>query len=74
VNPRTTRIVKGEVPTTKPRLEALIAQWREDSGQPVSRLNLRIAAMMLAGALARVLDPDGHAIFATKGGIAMELQ
>jgi hypothetical protein len=74
VKTRITRIVKGEVPKTKPRLEALIAQWREDSGQPVSRLNLRIAAMMLAGALARVLDPDGHAVFATKGGIAMELR
>lgn len=30
--------------------------------------------MMLAGALARVTDPDGEYVFATKGGIAMELR
>ncbi|HWK26146.1 MAG TPA: nucleotidyl transferase AbiEii/AbiGii toxin family protein [Solirubrobacter sp.] len=34
---------------------------------------MRVAAMMLAGAFARVVDPDGEAVFATKGGIAMEL-
>ena len=61
-------------PKTKARLEQLITQWQKDSGQPVGRLNLRIAAMMLAGALARVVDADGQAIFATKGGIAMELR
>ncbi len=76
MNPRPTDTTKGApaTPKTKARLEALVTQWRKDSGQPVARLNLRIAAMMLAGALARVLDPDGHAIFATKGGIAMELR
>jgi hypothetical protein len=46
----------------------------KDSGQPVARLNLRIAAMMLAGALARVTDAEGEGVFATKGGIAMELR
>ncbi len=61
-------------PKTKVRLEQLITQWQKDSGQPVARLNLRIAAMMLAGALARVSDPDGEGVFATKGGIAMELR
>ena len=60
-------------PKTKARLEQLITQWQKDSGVPVARLNLRIAAMMLAGALARVVDPGGEAVFATKGGIAMEL-
>lgn len=60
-------------PKTKARLEQLITQWEKDSGYPVGRLNLRIAAMMLAGALARVGDPDGQGVFATKGGIAMEL-
>jgi hypothetical protein len=60
-------------PKTKARLEQLITQWQKDSGVPVARLNLRIAAMMLAGALARVVGPDGEAVFATKGGIAMEL-
>lgn len=59
-------------PKTKARLEQLITQWQKDSGLPVARLNMRIAAMMLAGALARVVDPDGQAVFATKGGIAME--
>ncbi|MGI8755494.1 MAG: nucleotidyl transferase AbiEii/AbiGii toxin family protein [Acidimicrobiales bacterium] len=61
-------------PKTKARLEQLITQWQKDSGQPVGRLNLRIAAMMLAGALARVTDPHGDGVFATKGGIAMELR
>lgn len=61
-------------PKTKARLEQLITQWQKDSGQPVGRLNLRIAAMMIAGALARVVGPDGRAVFATKGGIAMELR
>jgi len=61
-------------PKTKARLEQLITQWQKDSGQPVARLNLRIAAMMLAGALARVTDEDGQAVFATKGGVAIELR
>jgi hypothetical protein len=43
-------------PKTKARLEQLITQWQKDSGQPVARLNLRVAAMMLAGALARVVE------------------
>jgi hypothetical protein len=60
-------------PKTKARLEQLITQWQKDSGLPVARLNLRIAATMLGGALARIVDPDGEAVFATKGGIAMEL-
>jgi Nucleotidyl transferase AbiEii toxin, Type IV TA system len=60
-------------PKTKARLEQLITQWQKDSGVPVARLNLRIAAMMLAGALARIVDAEGEALFATKGGIAMEL-
>jgi len=63
-----------KAPKTKARLEQLITQWQKDSGQPVARLNLRIAATMLAGALARVVDPDGQGLFATKGGIAMELR
>jgi len=33
-------------PKTKARLEQLITQWQKDSGVPVARLNLRIAAMM----------------------------
>jgi len=61
-------------PKTKARLEQLVTQWQKDSGQPVARLNLRIAAMMLAGALARITDEDGEAMFATKGGVAMELR
>lgn len=61
-------------PKTKARLEQLITQWEKDSGQPVARLNLRVAAMTLAGALARVVDSDGRAVFATKGGMAMELR
>lgn len=66
-------IARPKRPKTKARLEQLITQWEKDSGHPVGRLNLRIAAMILAGALARVADPDGQAVFATKGGIAMEL-
>jgi hypothetical protein len=75
MNPHTTDTESSPAtPRTKARLEALITGWRKDSGQPVARLNLRIAAMMLAGALARVLDRNGQAMFATKGGIAMELR
>ncbi len=65
---------RPKTPKTKTPLEQLITQWQKDSGQPVARLNLRIAAMMLAGAMARVVDPEGQAVFATKGGIAMELR
>lgn len=61
-------------PKTKARLEQLITQWQKDSGRPVALLNLRIAAMMLAGALARVVDPQGEGVFAIKGGVAMELR
>lgn len=75
MNPRPTDATSTPAtPKSKARLEALVTQWRKDSGQPVARLNLRIAAMMLAGALARVVDPNGDAMFATKGGIAMELR
>jgi hypothetical protein len=66
--------LRPKPPKTKARLEQLITQWQKDSGQPVARLNLRIAAMMLAGALARVTDPDGEGMFATKGGMAMQLR
>jgi hypothetical protein len=61
-------------PKTKARLDRLITDWQNASGQPVSRLNLRIAAMMFAGALARVVDPDEEKVFALKGGMAMELR
>jgi hypothetical protein len=61
-------------PKTKARLEQLITQWQKDSGRPVALLNLRIAAMMLAGALVRITDPNGEGIFAIKGGVAMELR
>lgn len=61
-------------PRTKARLEQLITQWQKDSGRPVALLNLRIAAMMLAGALARITDPNGEGVFAIKGGVAMELR
>jgi hypothetical protein len=61
-------------PKTKARLEQLITQWQKDSGKPVSLLNLRIASMMLAGALARLTDPNGDGVFAIKGGVAMELR
>lgn len=60
-------------PKTKARLEQLIGQWQKESGLPVARLNLRIAAMMLVGALARIVDAEGKGVFATKGGVAMEL-
>ncbi len=65
---------RPKAPKTKARLEHLITQWQKDSGQPVARLNLRIAATMLAGALGRVVDPEGDCVFATKGGMAMELR
>jgi hypothetical protein len=54
-------------PKTKARLEQLITQWQIDSGTPVAFLNLRIAAMMLAGALARITASDGDGMFAIKG-------
>ena len=31
-------------PKAKARLEQLITQWQKDSGHPVGRLNLRVAA------------------------------
>ncbi len=63
-----------KAPKTKARLEQLITQWQKDSGRPVAFLNLRIAAMMLAGALARITDPNSEGIFAIKSGVAMELR
>ena len=65
---------RPKTPKTKARLERLITDWQKSSGQPVARLNLRIAAMMIAGALARVVGPDDRAAFAIKGGMAMELR
>jgi hypothetical protein len=61
-------------PKTVNRLQRLITDWERESGQPVRRLNLRVASMMLAGALARTVDEDGATLFVTRGGVAMELR
>jgi hypothetical protein len=61
-------------PKTVNRLQQLITDWQQESGQPVRRLNLRVASMMLAGALARTVDNDGSTVFVTRGGVAMELR
>jgi hypothetical protein len=56
------------------RLQRLITDWERDSGMPVRRLNLRVAAMMLAGALGRISDDQDDPVFLTRGGVAMELR
>lgn len=61
-------------PKTVNRLQQLITEWERESGQPVRRLNLRVASMMLAGALRRAVDGDGAVVFVTRGGVAMELR
>jgi hypothetical protein len=61
-------------PKTVNRLQRLITDWERETGQPVRRLNLRVASMMLAGALARTVDEDGATLFVTRGGVAMELR
>ena len=61
-------------PKTVNRLQRLITEWERESGQPVRRLNLRVASMMLAGALRRSVDDDGAVVFITRGGVAMELR
>lgn len=61
-------------PKTVNRLQRLITEWERESGQPVRRLNLRVASMMLAGALRRAVDDYGAVVFVTRGGVAMELR
>jgi hypothetical protein len=61
-------------PKTVNRLQQLITEWERESGQPVRRLNLKVASMMLAGALRRAVDDDGAVVFVTRGGVAMELR
>ncbi len=61
-------------PKTVNRLQRLITDWERDSGMPVRRLNLRVAAMMLAGALGRVGSDQDGPVFLTRGGVAMELR
>lgn len=61
-------------PKTVNRLQQLITEWERESGHPVRRLNLRVASMMLAGALRRAVDDDGAIVFVTRGGVAMELR
>jgi hypothetical protein len=61
-------------PKTVNRLQQLITEWERESGQPVRRLNLRVASMMLAGALRSAVDDDGTVLFVTRGGVAMELR
>jgi hypothetical protein len=56
------------------RLQRLITDWERESGMPVRRLNLRVAAMMLAGALGRVGNGQDGPVFLTRGGVAMELR
>jgi hypothetical protein len=61
-------------PKTVNRLQRLITEWERESGQPVRRLNLRVASMMLAGALRRAVDDDEAVVFVARGGVAMELR
>jgi hypothetical protein len=61
-------------PKTVNRLQRLITDWERESGMPVRRLNLRVAAMMLAGALARVSDDRDEPVFLARGGVAIELR
>jgi hypothetical protein len=61
-------------PKTLNRLQHLITDWEQESGLPVRRLNLRVASMMLAGALGRIVDEDEAPIFLARGGVAMELR
>ncbi len=61
-------------PKTVNRLQRLITEWEHDSGLPVRRLNLRVASMMLAGALGRTLNDEEAPVFVTRGGVAMELR
>jgi hypothetical protein len=61
-------------PKTINRLQKLIGEWERESGLPVRRLNLRVASMMLAGALGRMTDDEGAPVFLTRGGVAMELR
>jgi hypothetical protein len=66
--------VQPKRPKTVNRLQRLITDWERDSGLPVRRLNLRVASMMLAGALARSIDEQGDPVFLTRGGVAIELR
>ncbi len=61
-------------PKTLSRLQQLITELEKQSGLPVRRLNMRVASMMLAGALSRLVDEEGRPKFLTKGGIAIELR
>ncbi|HWF52758.1 MAG TPA: nucleotidyl transferase AbiEii/AbiGii toxin family protein [Solirubrobacteraceae bacterium] len=61
-------------PKTLNRLQQLITELAKQSGLPVRRLNMRVASMMLAGALSRLVDEEGQPKFLTKGGIAIELR
>lgn len=60
-------------PRTLNRLQQLITELEKQSDLPVRRLNMRVASMMLAGALSRLTDEHGRPTFITKGGIAIEL-
>jgi hypothetical protein len=60
-------------PKTKARARATdhaVVEGRRSAGRPPESADRGDA---LADALVRVVDPDGEAVFATKGGIAMEL-
>jgi hypothetical protein len=45
---RTSMSAPPKCPKTVNRLQRLITEWERESGQPVRRLNLRVASMMLA--------------------------
>jgi hypothetical protein len=61
-------------PKTLNRLQQLITELEKQSGLPVRRLNMRVASMMLSGALSHLVDDEGRPKFLTKGGIAIELR
>ena len=69
-----TTLPPKRAPVTLNRLHQLITALAKQSGLPARRLNMRVASMMLAGALSRLLDDDGEPTVVTKGGIAMELR
>lgn len=58
-------------PKTLNRLQQLITELEKQSGLPVRRLNTRVASMMLAGGLSRLVDEAGQPRFLTKGGTAI---
>ncbi len=65
---------RNKPPGSLSTLQRWVREYADSVDEPVLRLQRQVSFMVIAGALERVVDEQGTPLFATKGGVAMELR